>query len=339
MVLHELMRALSDEIQDAELVGIGAGGEISVLDLNSQLPVEAIGSAWDTLWFEQWRLPKMLKQNGADLLLVPYDYAPLGSLLPTVVLPVLAQIGLQRGLAERLLRATRMAGAQGAFRRLSFSDLDLFSKGGANLRSIDPWVHSTFSALSSADDREIAARYALPFSYVLAHGISLVDIKPILASWTWVDGSVGDTIPLAVIVSEGLERRTWEKEVDRMGLTHSVRLLNGVKFSELPALYRLAEALLQAGVAVEHQILRWAMACGLPVTGFEVPTSASVLGSAGYLVAPGDSRALGAACLTLVVEPEVRDRLRKASLLRARHFHVNRTPADSIQDIMNKLSA
>jgi glycosyltransferase involved in cell wall biosynthesis len=278
----------------------------------------------------------MLKHMSADLLLIPYEYAPLGSPIPIVVFEILGSNESISGLAGRLLRGTRRAGVQGVSKHLIFSDLAGSRKVGANLHVVDPWVHANFRALSDAGDRETVAGHGLPYSYVLAHGISLADITPILAAWTWVDGSVGDTVPLAVIVSEGVERRTWEEEVRQMGITHSVQLLAGVAFDELPALYRRAEVLLHGGVAVEPQILRWAMACGLPVTGFDEPKAAGVLGSAGYLVEAGDTRALGAACLTVIVEPEVKDRLRNAGLMRASAFHTQPGPAQVIRGILEK---
>jgi hypothetical protein len=302
----------------------------------STLPKTASG--WQRLHHEQILLPRIAQNLGADLLLMPFEAGPLGTRVPLVLFEAIDGGISGSGIVGHLLQATRKAGAEGAIRRVMYSDMIEPVPAAKNISVIDPWVHTNFRALSKREDRQIAEHYGLPGHYVLAHGVSPADIRLLLASWTWVDGSVGDTVALAAIVADGLEKEVWEVELQRLELGHSVRLVAGVRFNDLPSLYRRAEALLQGGLGLEHQIMRWAMSCGIPVIGFEAPTASRVLGPAGYLVAPGDTRALGAACLTVIVESDIRGRLRREGLSRASIFHSSESPVEVLNQIAGNLS-
>jgi glycosyltransferase involved in cell wall biosynthesis len=101
-----------------------------------------------------------------------------------------------------------------------------------------------------------------------------------------------------------------------LGLESSVRVVERVVPDDLPAVYRGAEAFLLAGGKDGGDELCAALACGLPIVGTETPKAASLLGPSGYLVPPGDARRLGAACLTVLVEPAMSERLRSEARAR-----------------------
>jgi glycosyltransferase involved in cell wall biosynthesis len=106
------------------------------------------------------------------------------------------------------------------------------------------------------------------------------------------------------------------------GLEDSVQLLNSLDWYQLPALYRGAQAFLHTGSSQTGQEFRWALAAGVPIASVEGSHAASIAGEAAYLAPRGDTRALGAACLTLLVEPEaVAKPLRQKGLLRAGAYH------------------
>jgi hypothetical protein len=338
MVCHELVLALLDRSAEYGLELLAAPELYESFEDITVAALPDLEGGWQRLRYEQIVLPRQAQNMGADLLLMPLEAGPLGMNIPLVLFEALDGEIPGRGIVGRLLQATRKAGAQGATLRVVYSDVSEPVPSGERISVIDPWVHETFRALSEREDHRITERHGLPSNYVLAHGASPEDVRLILGSWTWVDGSVGDSVPLAAIVADGIERDVWEIEAQRLGLGHSVHLVDGVKFEELPSLYRRAETLLQGGLGLEHQIMRWAMACGTPVTGFDAPAAARVLGPAGYLVAPGDTRALGAACLTLIVEPEVKESLRKEGLMRASAFHSSKRPVEVLNQIAGSLS-
>jgi glycosyltransferase involved in cell wall biosynthesis len=338
LVVEELLAAAGDDDQSS--VHLITAQEL--FPERKQIPgtvIPAFTSDWRRLQYEQFELPRLVEELVADALLVPFRAGPMGSSVPLVILDLLSTPSTRRGLGGRFLKATRLAAAQGAQRNLIFKDLSDLQHKAKDTLVIDPWVSSNFQVLTEPEDRNVTDDLELPSSYVLASGVVPEEIPMLLAAWTWVDGSVGDSVPLAVIIKQGTGRQVWRDEIERMNLGHSIILLDRVRLGDLPALLRRAMAYIHAGTVVQPQIMRWAMACGVPVVGFESQPASSVLGSAGYLVPPGDTRALGAACLTVIVEPEVRERLRQQGLLRARVFHASLSPLERIRQVVQDLAA
>lgn len=89
-------------------------------------------------------------------------------------------------------------------------------------------------------------------------------------------------------------------------------------------LYRGAKALLNVSHLGWGQQLRWAMVSGVPIAAVRDGVHESVLHDAGYLVEPGDSRKLGAACIGLLVEEKLSQLFRDKGQKRSARFQ---TPA------------
>ena len=82
--------------------------------------------------------------------------------------------------------------------------------------------------------------------------------------------------------------------------------------------------LLVPGSPVDGQLLRWALACGLPVAAASTPEAGSILGDAAYIAPAEDARALGAACLSVLVEEDLAESLKVAGARRAGSYHSGR---------------
>lgn len=277
-------------------------------------------SPWARLRFEQIDLPRAAHAAGADLLFIPYPSAPLSSDVPVVAggwEPGPTDGG---GALERVRWSLGRAGVRGAEAAIVFADQPPPAAGGIHFVTLPPSVGSAFRPVPSPEDQAVRSRLGLPEAYVLCLAPSKGRLDFLLAAWTWVDGSVGDSVPLVVAgvpspVAGFLQSRA--KEMDVAG---SARILEEPELSDLAPLFRGAQAYLDVGGS-SAQGLRWAMACGLPVAAMESVRSAAVLGDAAYLAASEDSRALGAACLSLLVEPDVAGPLRQKGLVRAAAFH------------------
>ena len=282
---------------------------------------------WARLAYEQRRLPAAAERLGADLLLGLEGSAPLRAGLP-VVIEQTAWPASPGGVAERLRRAAAAAGALGAAGRYRWQDLASVDLGPPAETLLAPFVGPGFRPTAAGDDRSIRQRHGLIDGYVLALEPDRTDLELLLSAWTWVEASVGDAHPLVIA---GLDAQLaghaghWSEALD---LVDSLRLVPTPAWDELPALLRGAAAVIHPGPSANGQELRWAMACGIPIAGVDSAVAAAVVGQAGYLVAEADSRALGAACLTLLVEQrEVGQDLRQKGLLRAMAFHDEAAPS------------
>ncbi len=288
---------------------------------------------WQRLLFDQRFAPGTSEEIGADLLLNLEAHAPLRSPVALAVEMGRSEAAADAGMLERARRAVGRAGASGAALRYKWQDQP-GSNGG--VRDIPPFVGDEFRATDPGDDRRLREGVGLPAEYVLCHGAEEVDLPLMLASWTWVAGSVGDEISLVLLGLTPEAEQMGRARAVELGLGDSVEWLPTVEPASLPAVYRGAAALLHPGHTRTGQELRWALASGTPVAGVEMPTSSAILGEAGYLVGRGHARALGAATLTLLVQRrEVAQDLREKGLLRARDYH-SQARMDAYWDVLSK---
>ena len=296
----------------------GTAGEAQA-HAQSLLLTSQIGP-WKLLALEAWELPRRAAQAGAEALYCPDSRAPLSSPIPVVV-ALSARHERVSSVSGRIRRAVGQAGLRGAAARLWPSDLPRASRVHATVRAMPPYVGPGFSPVIATPDAEHRARHGLKVGYSLAFCTSDDELRTLLAAWSWVAAAVGDDYPLVIVGrshrskgQRGIESIAWPP----LG---GMRYLDDVSLEELAALYRGADVLLHAGQTDTGQELRWALACGLPVAGMETPEASSVVGEAGYLVPPPDTRALGAACLSLIVEPALSETLKQKGLERAMAYH------------------
>src|SRR5690606_35671628 len=160
-------------------------------------------------------------------------------------------------------------------------------------------------------DRAVRDKYGLPDEFVLYLGSYAAhkNVRLLLAAYTYVASATGAEVPL---VLAGHTPAVWGTArlpdlpayVDELGLGESVQWLGAVDEADKPALYRLARVFVFPSRYEGFGLgLLEAMACGTPVVACDVSSVPEVTGEAAYLVPPGDSRAMGAAILALLVEP------------------------------------
>jgi glycosyltransferase involved in cell wall biosynthesis len=168
---------------------------------------------------------------------------------------------------------------------------------------------------------------------VLCYDTNPEDIRTALAAWTWVDGSLGDTYPLQFL--------NWDPQVEELIATTAAEfdvaesVMTRPTTTVLSQLYREAAAFLSVRALAWGQPFRWALASGVPVAAFESSSVNSILGDAGYLVPDGDTRALGAACLSLLVQDELAESLRVKGRRRATTYR-DRPPVELIAELADR---
>jgi len=155
--------------------------------------------------------------------------------------------------------------------------------------------------------------------FVLAAGELEASLPLLFAGWTWVEGPMGDSFTLLIASTRRSPPGIAVEMANRLSVGETVRAID-VPDQAWPAVFRGASALLHGGGRRNAAALRWALASGLPVAAPSTPVADSVLGPAGFLVPNGDSRSLGAACLTLLVEDGVAESLRERGLERAASY-------------------
>lgn len=213
----------------------------------------------------------------------------------------------------RLERSLSFAGLRGAAAVLCPSDVP-------GEHAAWPWiaVPPVVPAELQSSSATMVGGNELPEAFVLAVGESPTTLPLILAAWTWVESSLGDSHVLMLGAHHPAERDRLRRISERMGLAEAVRVVL-LGDDAWPSAFRRASALVHGGARDNATALRWALAAGLPVAAPATPFSESILGPAGYLTEPA-ARALGAACLTLLVEEDLAGSLREKAGERGRLY-------------------
>jgi hypothetical protein len=271
------------------------------------------------VWFDQVAVPSAARRGGADVLWTPAQHAPIQSPIPLLVEldPVAATA--RSGLAERLRAAAGAAGERGAQVMTAWSDTA--ASAGGRIVPLPVTVAPAFQRAAEPNDAQVRTRLGLPEEYVLCLGAGPGNLDFLIAAWTWVDGSVGELYPLVLTLHSPADVSLAMELAAKAGTADSVRIISLPAAEDLPTLIRGARLLVDPPRSASLQPLRWGMSCGTAIAAAESPTSSSVVGEAAYLVAPGDARGLGAACLTMLVNDDVRQRLVGLGLERAAAYH------------------
>lgn len=138
-----------------------------------------------------------------------------------------------------------------------------------------------------------------------------------------------------LLVGDGSERRSLEREIRRLGVEERVHLLGFVPHKRVPAVLAHADLLVLPSLYEElGTILLEAMWAGLPIVASKTGGIPDVItdGVNGMLVPPGEPQALAGAIDRVLAEPRLADRLSQAAQERARDYDWN-VLAERVLDI------
>jgi glycosyltransferase involved in cell wall biosynthesis len=159
----------------------------------------------------------------------------------------------------------------------------------------------------------------LPETYLLYHGpAGTLAVEHLFNAWRWAAGPIGQYHPLLILGTNAADRIQITELVRTFDFGDSIRALPELSPPAVALLYLACTALFHpAAEPVWGGPIRHALACGKPVVASSHPQTSRLVGSAAYLAAEDDSRALGAALITVVVEEEVAAKLAQAARQRA----------------------
>jgi len=313
------------------------------------------------VWFEQRGYPLAVAGLQADVAHVPYWGPPLRSPRPVVcsvldVIP-LAVRAYRTGVKNRLYTSLGVAAARGAAHIIAISEAgrrDVAARIGLPLERITTTPLAASPAFHPHSDRDrdtaVAAKYGLDDldDFVLYLGSYSVhkNVGLLLAAYTYVAQGMEGTVPL---VLAGHTPRQWGSArfpdlpayQQALGLPESqVRWIGPVDEADKPALYRLARVFafpsLYEGFGLGPLE---AMACGTPVVACDVSSVPEVTGDAAYLVRPNDSKGMGGAILSLLIDHDLANGLRERGLVRARAFSWQQTAKATLDVYARAISA
>jgi glycosyltransferase involved in cell wall biosynthesis len=302
----------------------------------------------DKVRFEQVLFPRACRGLKAELAHVPHWAPPLSSPVPIVVTihDLIPQIlpEYRGGPRVRLYTAMVTAATSGAAMVLADSEasrrdiLQHLHLPPERVRTVYLAADARYTAQSgSLADDAIRQKYGLPESYVLYLGgfDRRKNIRALLSAWTWAASPIGELYPLVLAGQlpkpDGGLFEDYPRLATELQVADSVKFIGHVDEADKPALYR--------GAAVFAFPSRYegfglppleAMACGVPVVCGNGGSLPEVVGDAGYVIPPDDTRSFGAALITCVVEPAVSESLRARGLAQARRFSWEKTARETV---------
>ena len=272
------------------------------------------------LAWEQRRLSRFAKSLGAQLLHLTTTTPALFSSVPVVLSPADFPAPKPKGLSSRL----REALAGGGLTRLGglFWPTELESSRPQEISSAlyrlpaEPYPHISSGQAHGA--AQLAA-LNLPETYTLYHGpCDEASLQRLLAAWSWAAAPVGEYYPLLLLGLDDKARQRLPSLPGEYGCQGTLHPMPVLPPGAVSALVRGCSAVFHpAPLAAWGGAARLALAYGRPLVAAETPQAVALAGPAAYLAPADDSRALGAALLTVIVEERVAQTLGEAGLLRA----------------------
>lgn len=292
------------------------------------------------LRWEQRILPKLFRQEKADLLHIFSPTPALFGAPPTVISPVHGmqvrrQVG--SGWAGRLRQALAEGALAQAKAVLWPSDLPDPDCTAPFFRLPPLALPETIQAETFGEAELV--ELGLPETYLLAQvGQERQSWKRTLAAWHWAAGSIGVEYPLAVLGVGASEQNEFISLARGAGLEDTLIYLPALSRPGLAALFRGCAAVLDlAEPAVWGGALRYGLAYAKPVVAVESELAQAAAGPAAYLLPEEDARRQGAALLAVVVEETLAERLSQAALRQVESWRVDTYPT-ALFEIYSQLS-
>jgi len=311
-------------------------------ELSDYEPVVTRKSGLRKVWFEQVTFPRACLRLGVDLAHVPYWGSPLSPTVPTLVtihdiIPLVLPAYRGNLLVRTYTGLVQTAATKAALvlTDSQASKRDIVSHLGLHAGRVlvvylaaDP----AFSPAPESDDDTVRAHYGLPEEYILYLGSFDVrkNLVGLLQTWTFAEGPVGEFIPL-VIAGQLPKHSAFTPDprwiAQALEINPQTLLFTGpIAEAHKPAVYRGAVCYCYPSRYEGFGLTPLeALSCGVPVVGSDASSIPEVVGDAGVLVPPDDTRGMAGALIAVATEPETRDHLAAQALDQAARFSWDET--------------
>ena len=309
-------------------------GQVSVVE-----PSVKLGS--NALW-RSYRVSKAIKHDGLDLFHGLSHELPHGlpSGLPAVVtmhdlavwrfpqyFPKLDRLTYRKKQRFACDRADRIIAVSGQTKQ---DLIDILGVPEEKISVVYQACHPQFAAIVEQEVRQrVRSKYGLPERYVLCVGT--IEERKNQRAVVQAFKALDEELHLVIVGKKQHYAQIVEEEILRQGLSSRVRMMEGVDFADLPALY--AEAVCSVYMSVFEGFgipVLESMCCGTPVVCSNRSSLPEVGGEAALLVDPSDVEAIASAIRELATDADYRQLKSKMALEQAALFSKEKVIGDLI---------
>jgi glycosyltransferase involved in cell wall biosynthesis len=289
-------------------------------------------SASARLRWEQRVLLRLANNLGVELVHTTTSSPPLFSSRESFVSP--AGYGDPRrmqGFISRLREAVSQGGMARASGLLWPEDIPM-PEGEAPITLLPPIVYGdSLTVAGTISDHDFNLH--LPENYLLYHGPTHQEVlMRVMGAWSWAAKVIGEYTPLLLLVRESVSENV-RGLAGEYGLGESVLTLSPTSPQEVLPIYEKCTALFHpAPVSPWGGAVRRAMIYGNPIVGMESLAVDAMVSAGAFLVDGKDTRAMGAALITIVVNDEVAEKLSQVARERAMNWG-GATYGDKLLDV------
>jgi glycosyltransferase involved in cell wall biosynthesis len=301
------------------------------------------------VWFEQVALPLACRNEGVDIVHVPYFAPPLVGGARTVVtihdliplvLPAYRESAWVRLYTRLVAAGARRAAAIVTDSQSSRDDiLHLLGVPSSQVHVVYLAADEMFRPVGDASEMEkVQHKHGLPQEYVLYLGgfDQRKNVSTLLAAYAALEKGVSDQAKL--VIAGQLPSRDTDffpdprRLVQTWGLGDKVLFLDWVPEEDKPALYRGATLFVYPSLYEGFGLpVLEAMSCGTAVIASHAASLPEIVGEGAVLFDPHDVEGLAEAITTLLQDLDRRERLAAEGLERARFFSWQKTVAQTVE--------
>jgi glycosyltransferase involved in cell wall biosynthesis len=213
--------------------------------------------------------------------------------------------------------------------------LRLFRYDGARIHvtplSVDQTFHPDYE---KSETMRVRNRYSLPKQFILYVGTiePRKNVSGIAKAYSSLSSDLRKKYPLIIAGSKGWYAESILNEIKALRIPDDIRLTGFVDDLDLPILMSMAEVFVFPSLyeGFGYPVLE-AMASGVPVITSTSSSLPEVIGDAGIMVDPVDTRAISEGMVRILRDPRFRASLRAKGLKRAKQFTWEKTARRTLQ--------
>ncbi len=181
--------------------------------------------------------------------------------------------------------------------------------------------HKTFRPINRENAREfVRTKYGVDYDFILHASLyqPKKNVKRIIKAFLLLKKRYGVKEKLVIL---GKQPRSLITAIHRLGLSSDIVFVGYVPYEDLPIFYNAAKLFVFPSLHESFGMpILEAMACGCPVITSNIYACPEIAGDAAITVNPYDAYELAEAIYLLLTDDDLRDKISKKSISRAREF-------------------